>query len=172
MTSRWAYEALMVNQFKNNEYEKKLYASDQKLKDIYFIKHKLIDESLSAKENMVQQKYAEGKKDSLEKVAYDLAILRKYLTWEQKQSHGLVFPSQVARAISRPSELILPRERVARGARAFNLMKALHDPIAVACLATARSPAFQNPDSLVQPSVLFQPNPSGFKVSSQPSMAS
>lgn len=36
MTSRWAYEALMVNEFKNNAYEKKVYAYDKLESDLNY----------------------------------------------------------------------------------------------------------------------------------------
>lgn len=44
MTSRWAYEALAVNQFVNNKYDRKTYFLDQKISEYLFIYNSLIPE--------------------------------------------------------------------------------------------------------------------------------
>jgi ABC-type multidrug transport system ATPase subunit len=42
MVSRWAYEALAVEQFKNNRYEKQIYDADKKLSQTYFYASQVI----------------------------------------------------------------------------------------------------------------------------------
>ena len=44
MTSRWAYEALAVNQFMNNKYDKNTYFLDQKVSEYLFIYNSLVPE--------------------------------------------------------------------------------------------------------------------------------
>lgn len=47
MTSRWAYEALAVNQFKNNLYQKNLYEIEREMSDAAFKKNFLIPELIT-----------------------------------------------------------------------------------------------------------------------------
>lgn len=47
MISRWAYEAMAVNQFKNNEYEQKFFAMEKEMSDAAFKKNFLIPELAS-----------------------------------------------------------------------------------------------------------------------------
>lgn len=81
MTSRWAFEALMINQFKDNPYEAQFFAADQKTKNFTWYTDFLIPE-LQGKANTVQQKYEEGGNKALLSVTYELGILKKYLTVE------------------------------------------------------------------------------------------
>ncbi|MDP4269761.1 MAG: ATP-binding cassette domain-containing protein [Bacteroidota bacterium] len=55
MTSRWAFEALSVNQFMNNKYESKLYDQERGMSQTTFIASSLIPELESLNENCKQE---------------------------------------------------------------------------------------------------------------------
>src|SRR5260221_663668 len=78
MASRWAYEAMAVYQFKNNEYEAPYYNYEQEQAKADFKTAYLIDEL--KKRNRFVLEYFESKNDSIKKlVVKNLAILRDNL---------------------------------------------------------------------------------------------
>src|SRR5258706_224943 len=78
MASRWAYEAMAVYQFKNNEYEAPYYNYEQEQAKADFKTAYLIDEL--KKRNRFVLEYFESKNDSIKKlVIKNLAILRDNL---------------------------------------------------------------------------------------------
>jgi len=84
MTSRWAYEALAVNQFINNEYEKEFFNLESKLKYANYKKGSWKDavenRLRSAKRDLAEEKSADIDK----KLEYDLKIIRNALESESK----------------------------------------------------------------------------------------
>jgi len=59
MASRWAYEALAVEQFKDNKFEKEYFAIEQPKSDAEYLQNFLVPE-LTNKLNVLQQKIREG----------------------------------------------------------------------------------------------------------------
>ncbi len=83
MTSRWAYEALAVDQFKNNKYDKEIYFLDQKVSEYLFIYNSLVPE-LENKITFVNNNIKNIEdKESVEK---KLRILRNEITLLQQKS--------------------------------------------------------------------------------------
>jgi ABC-type multidrug transport system ATPase subunit len=76
MASRWAFEALAVNQFKNNRYEKAYFYVDQKNSDANYYKAFLIPE-LQIRMETLQQEL--GNTKDAESLRPDLELLRKEL---------------------------------------------------------------------------------------------
>lgn len=79
MTSRWAFEALAVNQFKNNNYEKQFYSYDKKMSVASFRKDYVISK-LKQKIDKVLANYQEPK--FKEEVTSDLAICKSEIAKE------------------------------------------------------------------------------------------
>ena len=77
MTSRWAYEALSVVQFVNNDYEKHFYKVQKQLSDIDFIKGALF-EKLQSKVNGLEFKI--GNEEFAEENTKNALILRNEIT--------------------------------------------------------------------------------------------
>ena len=85
MASKWAYEALMVNQFMNNEYEKKFYLLDQEesianYKQIYYLPE------LKERLDFCYKNCKSEDAEVLREVDEDLSLLRNEFT---KQHHVL-----------------------------------------------------------------------------------
>ena len=76
MTSRWAYEALSVNQFMNNKYDKKFYFLNQKISEYTFIYNTLIPE-LDNVTTFISNNF--NNEDEKEKVQKKLRVLRNEL---------------------------------------------------------------------------------------------
>ena len=76
MTSRWAYEALAVDQFKNNKYEKVYFDIDQRISDANYLQAYLINE-LEINLDDLNQSYLAGDDPAL--VQTKLKILNKQL---------------------------------------------------------------------------------------------
>ena len=89
MTSRWAYEAIAVTQFVNNEYETHFFKIDKQISDIDFIKGALT-EKLLAKTNIVEAKL--GKEEFKEQNEKNLRILKNEIT-KLKRKVKLDFPN-------------------------------------------------------------------------------
>lgn len=88
MASRWAFEALAVDQFKNNKFEKRLYPYDKKLKIAEFRKNfwvsKLKDKIASVQNNLKD----DTKQD---KVINDLTVLRNEIGIELQRNKNFDF---------------------------------------------------------------------------------
>ena len=87
MTSRWAFEALAVNQFKKNEYEKNFYALDKSVNVFNFKKDEWL-KALKAKvdncENIYQDIKERNDKSKIGELEYDLGVLKNEIE-KQKQ---------------------------------------------------------------------------------------
>jgi len=83
MASRWAYEALMVHQFKENKFEKQYFPFDQVKSTANFSQDKFIpklSESIEAIEIVKEENKGKNNVDSVNKVvAYELALLKHEL---------------------------------------------------------------------------------------------
>ena len=74
MASRWAYEALAVNQFKNNEFEKEVYPFDKKLQYYNWKKNYWV-KNLRGKVTSCQNYLSKG--GSEEEYTYNLALMQR-----------------------------------------------------------------------------------------------
>jgi ABC-type multidrug transport system ATPase subunit/uncharacterized tellurite resistance protein B-like protein len=81
MASRWAYEALAVNQFKENKYEKNFYKFDKKI-SIASYKKDYWRQKVQAKVNKIDNGLKDGK--PIKDFEADLKLLKSELTKEQK----------------------------------------------------------------------------------------
>jgi ABC transport system ATP-binding/permease protein len=81
MASRWAFEAAMVAQFKDNKFEKEFYRYDKVMANSDFQKVYLIPE-LETKLQFVLQNHKTGEASAKEKVAKDLLLIRSELQKE------------------------------------------------------------------------------------------
>ncbi|HEY4797460.1 MAG TPA: ATP-binding cassette domain-containing protein [Bacteroidia bacterium] len=89
MTSRWAFEALAVNQFKNNKYEKQFYNFDKKMSNADFRKNYWISK-LKGKVDKSIANYKDPKfKDE---VTSDLQLIKNEITKEMKLTPKVVCP--------------------------------------------------------------------------------
>jgi ABC-type multidrug transport system ATPase subunit/ABC-type multidrug transport system permease subunit len=79
MTSRWAYEALAVNQFKANDYEKQFYKYDKAISEADYKKNYWTDKMV-AKASKVESELGDIKKNN--EAEQDLALLRNELSKE------------------------------------------------------------------------------------------
>jgi ABC-type multidrug transport system ATPase subunit len=90
MTSRWAYEALAVHQFKNNKFEEQFFDLDKKFKNVEYKKNfwlsKLREKRSSAQNNI-------NKADKKEKVIESLTLLRNEIAIEVKRNPHVPFKS-------------------------------------------------------------------------------
>lgn len=84
MTSRWAYEALAVNQFVNNKYEKQFFPLDSKLKSANYKKGSWKDAVLNHLRNAKREIGEERTEEVEKKLTYDLLIVRNALIKESK----------------------------------------------------------------------------------------
>ena len=76
MASRWAFEALAVNQFKNNKYQKNYFYIDQKISDVNYLGGFLVTE-LVAKLDNIREEIASEK--NAENILPDLELLKNQL---------------------------------------------------------------------------------------------
>ncbi|MDP4267328.1 MAG: ATP-binding cassette domain-containing protein [Bacteroidota bacterium] len=92
MTSRWAYEALVVNQYKNNKYEKKFYNIDKQesisnFKQVYYVPElKKIAEKC---EEIIEKNNIDAEKKVI--LANDLNLLKNELSIETKNVKSISF---------------------------------------------------------------------------------
>ncbi|PJA07037.1 MAG: ABC transporter [Flavobacteriales bacterium CG_4_10_14_0_2_um_filter_32_8] len=88
MTSRWAFEALAVHQFKDNEFEKQFFKIDKRFKTIEFRKNYWLGklrEKLSSVENNI------GKVEEKDKIINNLNLLRNEINVEVKRNKNVEF---------------------------------------------------------------------------------
>jgi ABC-type multidrug transport system ATPase subunit len=88
MASRWAYEALAVHQFKDNEFEKKFFKLDKKLKVIEFKKNFWLSElrkKISSAQNNI------NKPEKKDRVIESLTLLRNEIGKELKHNPNIKF---------------------------------------------------------------------------------
>ncbi len=94
MASRWAYEALMVHQFKENKFEKQYFPYDQIKSNSNFAQDKLIpklSESIEAIEIVKEENKGKNNTDSVNKVVeFELALLRHEIPKENREIIKLV----------------------------------------------------------------------------------
>jgi ABC-type multidrug transport system ATPase subunit/uncharacterized tellurite resistance protein B-like protein len=88
MTSRWAYEAIAVHQFKNNAFEKEYFKLDQTFKKFEFRKNYWLGK-LTAKLSSAQNNF--GKEDKKELIEKNLTVLRNEITKELKRNPNVEF---------------------------------------------------------------------------------
>ncbi len=81
MASRWAYEALAVNQFKENKYEKHFYRYDKSI-SVASYKKDFWRQKIQAKVNKIESGLKEGM--AITRYEEDLSLLRTELTKEHK----------------------------------------------------------------------------------------
>ena len=103
MTSRWAYEALAVTQFKNNEYEKLFYPYEKAMSQSDFKKNywvKTLRNKITAVENDLPNKAKQAK------VAINLEVLRNEVTKEMTHTKkikfdkvSLLYPNKITPAV-------------------------------------------------------------------------
>lgn len=88
MTSRWAYEAISVKQFKDNDFEKIFYKLDKEFKRYEFRKNYWLVK-LTAKLSSVQNHF--GKDDENELIIKNLLLLRNEIGKELKRNPNVKF---------------------------------------------------------------------------------
>lgn len=88
MASRWAYEALAVRQFKDNEFEKLFFKVDKDFKKYEFRKNYWLVK-LTAKLSSVKNNF--GKEDKEESTIRNLTLLRNEISKELKQNPNVKF---------------------------------------------------------------------------------
>ncbi|MBS3806695.1 MAG: ATP-binding cassette domain-containing protein [Bacteroidales bacterium] len=84
MVTRWSYEALAVNQFKNNEFEKRFFSYDKQISEADYKTSFLIPE-LEAKLEVIQRNIANN--ENLDETRKDLRILRNELIKLQEDAN-------------------------------------------------------------------------------------
>lgn len=90
MASRWAFEALAVNQFVNNEYEKLFYDYDQRMSDANFKKNFWIPE-MKAKVGKFKEYLKNRDANSAEDIEADLLTVRNELQKENAVNEAITF---------------------------------------------------------------------------------
>ncbi len=88
MASRWAYEALAVDQYMNNEFEKKYYLLEKVEKESDFKSAYLINE-LRNKASFILENYKSDSSELIKQVENDLLVIQNELR-EEKQIAGKV----------------------------------------------------------------------------------
>jgi ABC-type multidrug transport system ATPase subunit len=96
MPSRWAYEALAVNQFKNNAYQRIFFETDRKISDAAFKINYLLPE-LSLKLSNIERNIKLNK--NLIQTDHDLTLLKTEIYILSSQVHGvdIAFSEQLDR---------------------------------------------------------------------------
>lgn len=87
MTSRWAYEAMAVHQFRNNDYQSIFFDVDQKRKNYGWKKDYWVKE---LKGKVADTKRLLGEGGDGQQIAYQLEIIRNEMAKEQKRVPGFV----------------------------------------------------------------------------------
>lgn len=88
MTSRWAYEAIAVRQFKDNEFEKQFFSIDKKFKKFEFRKNYWLGK-LVAKISSVQNNF--GNQDKEELILQNLTVLRNEISKELRRNPNVEY---------------------------------------------------------------------------------
>ncbi len=88
MTSRWAYEAIAVHQFKDNKFEQQFFKLDKDFKKFEFRKNFWLGK-LSAKISSVENNYGQKDKESL--IIENLTLLRNEIGKELKRNPHVKF---------------------------------------------------------------------------------
>lgn len=88
MTSRWAFEALAVNQFKNNDFEQHFYKFDKTLKNAEYKKNFWIGKIREVISRVSNNMGKDGDKEKLKK---DLELLRSEIREELKENTEVEF---------------------------------------------------------------------------------
>jgi ABC-type multidrug transport system ATPase subunit len=84
MASRWAFEALAVNQYKNNKFERMFYAQDQKLKSAEFKKNYWLGKMRSKTSSCQNSLNQSAEERNTKKLTNDLTLLRNEISKELK----------------------------------------------------------------------------------------
>lgn len=90
MASRWAFEALAVNQFKNNEYEKLFFDFDQQMSEANFKKNFWIP-AIKAKIGKFIEFNKNNKSYTREEIERDLTTVRQELAQQNKEGLAIEF---------------------------------------------------------------------------------
>ena len=90
MASRWAFEALAVNQFMENDYEKLFYQYDQQTSEANFKKNFWIAR-LKAKFGNLDNWLRDHSKSSIEEIERELKTIRNEMEKENQAAHGMTF---------------------------------------------------------------------------------
>lgn len=88
MASRWAYEGLAVNQYKNNDYEKHFFGFDKERKYSNWKKDYWVKEL----QNRINESRKYLKENTPERLSYTWGVLRNELLKEQQLVGGLSLP--------------------------------------------------------------------------------
>ncbi|PCI97665.1 MAG: ABC transporter [Flavobacteriales bacterium] len=88
MTSRWAYEAIAVRQFKDNKFEKQFFQLDKTFKRFEFRKNFWLGK-LTAKLSSTENNF--GKEDKEELIIENLTLLRNEISKELKRNPNIKF---------------------------------------------------------------------------------
>jgi ABC-type multidrug transport system ATPase subunit len=88
MTSRWAYEAIAIRQFKDNDFEKQFFKLDKAFKKFEFRKNFWLGE-LTAKLSSTQNNF--GNEEKREVLIANLALLRNEINLELKRNPNVPF---------------------------------------------------------------------------------
>jgi len=107
MPTKWSYEALMVNQFKNNEFEKNFYELEKQISNADF-KHVYYLVELEKKLIFIEDNWSKTEEDEDIKtqIAENLQLLKTELTKEETRT-GLPFESAHQLNITSFNEIIL-----------------------------------------------------------------
>ncbi len=89
MASRWAYEGLAVAQYKDNDYEKLFYVSDQRMKTANWKKDLWVRDLQDRSSGLRRALRGEGDRADM---AYDLGLIRTELNKEMRVLNGFSFP--------------------------------------------------------------------------------
>lgn len=90
MASRWSFEALAVNQFMENEYEKLFYEYDQQMSEANYKKNFWVPR-LKAKVGKLNNWLKDNTTHDQEEIERDLEVIRNEMAKENDAAHGLTF---------------------------------------------------------------------------------
>jgi hypothetical protein len=90
MTSRWAYEALAVTQFKNNPYQKIFYNVEKELSDSEYLENFLVSTLQSKVDETLQYKMQAKNRDQ---IISNLRMLKEQIEYLGTIAPGIVFTS-------------------------------------------------------------------------------
>ena len=90
MASRWAFEALAVNQYMENDYERLFYQYDQQMSEANFKKNFWIAR-LKAKVGLLNNWLNKKSKSTPEEIERELETMRNEMLKENLAYHGMTF---------------------------------------------------------------------------------
>lgn len=105
--SRWAFEALMVTQFKDNPFERQFYDIDQKIKDAYYRKHYYFSE-LETRLSYARNNRSEWQNRNADKMINSLSLLQNEIR-NASEHTGLNFPEIERLAIGKVDSAVLQK---------------------------------------------------------------